>query len=101
MVLKVYAEDPLDLENPEAHGGIFGLGNPNDAYAQYFTGQSYLNPLTDPEKTHHRQRHLRAGLPQQLAHPPRGRRRRPNSARHRRRGLVPGVGTARPQDRRG
>ncbi|MFR0868945.1 MAG: carboxymuconolactone decarboxylase family protein, partial [Adlercreutzia sp.] len=51
VVLKVYAEDPLDLENPEAHGGIFGLGNPNDAYAQYFTGQSYLNPLTDPEKT--------------------------------------------------
>ncbi len=26
----------------------FGLGSPNDAYAQYFTGQSYLNPLTDP-----------------------------------------------------
>ena len=51
VVLKVYAGDPLDLENPEAHGGIFGLGNPNDAYAQYFTGQSYLNPLTDPGKT--------------------------------------------------
>lgn len=51
VVLKVYATDPLDLENPEAHGGIFGLGNPNDAYAQYFTGQSYLNPLTDPAQT--------------------------------------------------
>lgn len=51
VVLKVYADDPLDLENPEAHGGIFGLGNPNDAYAQYFTGQSYLNPLTDPAQT--------------------------------------------------
>ena len=25
---------------------VFGLGNPNDAYAQYFIGQSYLNPLT-------------------------------------------------------
>lgn len=24
----------------------FGVGNPNDAYAQYFVGQSYLNPLT-------------------------------------------------------
>ena len=51
VVLKVYATDPLDLENPEAHGGIFGLGDPNDAYAQYFTGQSYLNPLTDPSQT--------------------------------------------------
>ena len=27
-------------------GGIFGLGNPNEAFAQYFIGQSYLNPLT-------------------------------------------------------
>lgn len=26
---------------------VFGTGAPNDAYAQYFTGQSYLNPLTD------------------------------------------------------
>ncbi len=51
VVLKVYADDPLDLENLEAHGGIFGLGDPNDAYAQYFTGQSYLNPLTDPAQT--------------------------------------------------
>ena len=34
VVLKVYATDPLDLENHESHGGIFGLGNPNDANAQ-------------------------------------------------------------------
>ncbi|MFT0848250.1 cupin domain-containing protein [Actinomycetaceae bacterium L2_0104] len=26
---------------------IFPLGEPNDAFAQYFTGQSYLAPLTD------------------------------------------------------
>ena len=51
VALKVYAADPLDFENPEGHGGLFGLGAPNDAYAQYFTGQSYLNPLTDSEKT--------------------------------------------------
>ena len=25
---------------------VFGLGAANDAYARYFTGQSYLNPLT-------------------------------------------------------
>ena len=24
----------------------FGMGQPNDGYAQYFTGNSYLNPLT-------------------------------------------------------
>lgn len=24
---------------------VFGLGNPNDAYKQYFIGNSYLNPL--------------------------------------------------------
>ena len=26
----------------------FGLGQPNTAYAQYFIGNSYLNPLTQP-----------------------------------------------------
>ena len=32
-------------------GGTFGLGAPNTAFAKYFIGNSYLNPLTDPEKT--------------------------------------------------
>ena len=27
---------------------VFGIGSPNDAYAQYFTGKSYLNPLMKP-----------------------------------------------------
>lgn len=27
---------------------VFGLGQPNDAYAQYFSGKSFLNPLTTP-----------------------------------------------------
>ena len=27
---------------------VFGKGRPNDAYARYFTGDSYLNPLTAP-----------------------------------------------------
>lgn len=27
---------------------IFGKGEENTAYAAYFTGQSYLNPLTGP-----------------------------------------------------
>ena len=29
---------------------VFGLGNANNAYAQYFIGNSYLNPLTDPKE---------------------------------------------------
>lgn len=29
---------------------VFGLGNPNEAYAKYFIGNSYLNPLTDPKE---------------------------------------------------
>ena len=28
---------------------VFGLGAPNDAFARYFAGRSYLNPLTRPE----------------------------------------------------
>lgn len=30
---------------------MFGMGQPNDAFAQFFIGNSYLNPLTDPKKT--------------------------------------------------
>ena len=35
----------------QTHGGAFGLGEPNTAFAKYFIGNSYLNPLTDPKKT--------------------------------------------------
>ena len=28
---------------------VFGMGNANTAYAQYFSGESFLNPLTKPE----------------------------------------------------
>ena len=75
---EVYADESAD-----ANGGLFGLGAPNTAYAQYFTGESFLNPLTDPR------------LPQQLAHPPREVRRRPAAAVHGRSGLVSGGGQAR------
>ena len=30
---------------------VFGTGTANTAYAQYFIGDSFLNPLTDPNKT--------------------------------------------------
>lgn len=38
---EVYADD-LSKEN---HGGMFGMGELNVAYAQYFIGNSYLKPL--------------------------------------------------------
>ena len=30
---------------------VFGLGSENTAYAKYFIGKSYLNPLTNPQET--------------------------------------------------
>lgn len=30
---------------------VFGTGNPNAGFAQYFSGESFLNPLVDPKKT--------------------------------------------------
>lgn len=30
---------------------LFGIGEPNVGFAQYFTGSSYLNPLTDGTQT--------------------------------------------------
>ena len=47
VVTEVYADD----NGTDCRGGMFGLGQPNDAYAQYFIGNSYLNPLTDPKET--------------------------------------------------
>lgn len=49
MAKEVYAEDDENGEGTELHGGFFGLGKPNDAFAQYFIGQSYLNALTSPD----------------------------------------------------
>lgn len=47
MAKEIYA----DATEAEEHGGFFGLGQENTAYAKYFIGKSYLNPLTDPKKT--------------------------------------------------
>ena len=49
MAKEVYAEDDENGEDTELHGGFFGLGKPNDGFAQYFIGQSYLNALTGPD----------------------------------------------------
>ena len=37
-------KDNFEKEN------IFGKGVPNDAYAKYFVGNSYLNPLVSPDE---------------------------------------------------
>ena len=39
------AKEVWKEDAPAGHGGLFGLGQPNDAYARYFVGQSYLNPV--------------------------------------------------------
>ena len=44
MAKEVYA-DASDQEN---HGGIFGMGEPNTGFAQYFIGNSYLKPVIAP-----------------------------------------------------
>ena len=44
MAKEVYADD----DTKETHGGMFGMGEPNTAYAKYFIGNSYLKPLTKP-----------------------------------------------------
>ena len=40
--MKLYEEARFETVN------VFGKGLPNEAYARYFTGNSYLNPLTAP-----------------------------------------------------
>ena len=40
-------EEVYGIENEETseHGGAFGMGEPNTAFARYFIGNSYLKPL--------------------------------------------------------
>lgn len=49
MAKEVYADETA--ESGQEHGGFFGLGEPNTAFAKYFVGNSYLNPLTNPKET--------------------------------------------------
>ena len=44
MAKEVYADE----NTKETHGGMFGMGEPNTAYAKYFIGNSYLKSLTKP-----------------------------------------------------
>ena len=40
--MKIQDKETFDKTN------VFGLGTENSAFSQYFIGNSYLNPLTDP-----------------------------------------------------
>lgn len=52
MALGVYGEGNDDQPAGAApFEPLFGLGAPNEAFARYFTGESFLNPLTDPKQT--------------------------------------------------
>ena len=42
--MRINDKEQFDREN------VFGFGNENTAYAQYFIGDSYLNPLTEAGK---------------------------------------------------
>lgn len=47
MAREVWAEDgPEDGKSRHQREMVFPIGAPNDAFAQYFTGQSYLQPLS-------------------------------------------------------
>lgn len=41
----------MSAERNEPESCLFGKGEPNTGFAQYFIGESFLNPLTDPEET--------------------------------------------------
>ncbi len=45
MTMKISNQEEFNRQN------VFGLGQENSAYAQYFIGNSYLNPLTNPVET--------------------------------------------------
>ena len=42
--MKVLSRDEFEQAN------IFGTGLANEAFARYFIGESFLNPLTDPKE---------------------------------------------------
>jgi 4-carboxymuconolactone decarboxylase len=48
MAKEVWTEDTLVNDAKSAHAAemVFPIGAPNDAYAQYFIGQSYLQPIS-------------------------------------------------------
>ncbi|GJH40049.1 gamma-carboxymuconolactone decarboxylase [Capnocytophaga sp. HP1101] len=48
---EVYADEIAADPTGSNAGYIFGVGVPNEAYQQYFTGKSWLNSLVSPDKS--------------------------------------------------
>lgn len=74
-------EGDLPYEDPamRAHAKemVFPIGEPNDGFAKYFVGKSYLAPVSTSQVGVYNVT-FEPGLPQQLAHPSRKKRRRSN-----------------------
>ena len=49
MVKDVWGDEPADPNAPYGLSTVFPMGEPNDAYSQYFVGRSWLAPLGDPQ----------------------------------------------------
>ena len=47
LIKEVYGDEEIK----EEHGGVFGQGEPNVNFAEYFIGNSYIKPLTNPKET--------------------------------------------------
>lgn len=46
MAKDIWTEDGMDAPTAHANDMVFPIGQPNDGFAQYFTGRSYLAPLS-------------------------------------------------------
>lgn len=46
MAKEIWTEDETDAKSAHANAMAFPIGQPNDGFAQYFTGRSYLAPLS-------------------------------------------------------
>ena len=49
MIKDVWGDEPADPSAPQGLSTDFPMCQPNDAYAQYFVGRSWLAPLGDPQ----------------------------------------------------
>ena len=46
MIAEIYGEEGSESDGVPSNLSVFPVGQKNDAFAQYFTGQSYLAPLS-------------------------------------------------------
>lgn len=96
MAKEVWAEEAAPEDAMAAHAAsmVFPIGAPNDAYAAYFTGKSYLAPVSSSQVGIYNVT-FEPGCRNNLAHPPRENRRRADSCLRGRKRLLSGSGQAR------